>query len=375
MTLAYFPSSYTASRTRFRQSLEAVRLRWPDARLERFTIDPDLDLSIDWISTGNNAGGRQVLIFTTGEHGIEGYTGSAILQLFQNEFLGMLDPRQTSLLLVHSINPWGMHTWRRVNRNNVDLNRNFLAGAPAFDPAWNPDYRRMNDLLNPSGRIHHPLPAGLVFATKLLAAQAQYGVHRFKDGVLKGQYHTHQGIYYGGNELQSETRMMMELFEHHTQGRQQVLHLDMHTGYGPRYQMSLVNSALEDRPSPEFVRRFGYPLVVKANASEFYTIQGDMVDWIYQHLRQQSPASRVFATAFEFGTFGDSVPAALRSLRATIDENRLHHHGAASDAVRRQVLAEFRELFFPSEARWREKALSDARQALRGILKAEEYIR
>jgi hypothetical protein len=44
----------------------------------------------------------------------------------------------------------------------------------------------------------------------------------------------------------------------------QILHLHKHTGYGPRYQVSIVNFVHEKRSSQGFVEKFNYPLVVAA---------------------------------------------------------------------------------------------------------------
>ncbi len=291
MSLHYFPASYQASRARFRQNLSRVQRYWPTARLEHHTINPDEDLTIDWICADAMEDKRRQVIFTTGEHGVEGFVGSAILQLFLEEFLGSLDARRTGLLLVHAINPWGMHNWRRVNCNNVDLNRNFIWGPGGPDQNSNPDYRLLQGMLNPAGAVKSIPSATTIFALRLLEAQLKYGASRFKNAALMGQYHTPSGVYYGGSQLQPETRMLMELYEQHTRSCDHILHLDMHTGYGPRYQMSLVNSALESRSSVDFARNFGYPLVVKTNAAEFYPIQGDMVDWVYHYVQETTPGA------------------------------------------------------------------------------------
>jgi hypothetical protein len=69
-------------------------------------------------------------------------------QRFIDKYLPRLDPRTTGLLLVHAINPWGMKHHRRVNADNIDLNRTFLWNQ-AFDPAFNPEYDFLNDYINP----------------------------------------------------------------------------------------------------------------------------------------------------------------------------------------------------------------------------------
>ena len=102
--------------------------------------------------------------------------------------------------------------------------------------------------------------------------------------------------------IEEETRTVIELYRDALSQYDQILHLDMHTGYGPRYQMSLVNSVHETRPSAEFVARFNYPLVVAATGEEFYAIQGDMVDYYYELWKKEFPDKRFYSGAFEFGT-------------------------------------------------------------------------
>jgi murein tripeptide amidase MpaA len=126
-----YPPSYHDSREQFRALIDRVRRRWPGARLISHAPDGD-DHTIAAITADAVESSVQRLLITTGEHGIEGYLGAAFLQWFAAEFLPRLDPRRTGLLLVHAINPWGMARRHRVNRSNVDLNRNFLATGDSF---------------------------------------------------------------------------------------------------------------------------------------------------------------------------------------------------------------------------------------------------
>ena len=53
-----------------------------------------------------------------------------------------------SLLMIHALNPFGMAHLRRVNEDNVDLNRNFLLAGEQF--RGSPQrYRDLDPLLNP----------------------------------------------------------------------------------------------------------------------------------------------------------------------------------------------------------------------------------
>jgi hypothetical protein len=111
-------------------------------------------------------------------------------------------------------------------------------------------------------------------------------------------------------------------------------------------------------------------LVQKIDGEEFYAISGDMEEYFYRLKEAEYPDRRLFACGFEFGTFGDSLLARIRSLRAMAFENQLHWHGTHSDKTAEKVRAEFEELYFPAEEKWREKALVDGRQAFEGILRA-----
>lgn len=100
-------------------------------------------------------------------------------------------------------------------------------------------------------------------------------------------------------------------------------------------------------------------------------MRGDMIDFFTAEFHFRHPRKAFYGAAFEFGTVGESLPAILRSLRAMILENKTHHNGAKSRPCRLWVEREFEALFAPQEPVWRRNALSDARRAFEGILRAE----
>jgi hypothetical protein len=365
-----YPSSYHDSRDRFRQLFDRVVARWPTARSVSHAPHGD-EFTIDAITADAIESPAQRLIITTGEHGIEGYLGSVFLHWFADEFLPQIDPRRTGLLLVHAINPWGMAQRRRVNRSNVDVNRNFRAVGDDFTSEADVDYARLQALFNPTGQIKSMGRSTARLAAHLLPNLVKIGAGRIQAAFTLGQYRFPRGVYFGGDAVQPETQFMIELYREQWHGYQQVVHLDVHTGYGPREQMSVVNSPLEPRSSEELTRAFDYPLIVKALPGEFYAMRGDMIDFVYRLQQAEFPALKLYATTLEFGTFGDSLLGGLRSMRALVLENQLHHNSAANDRVRQQVQHEFAELFMPSDAAWQAKAYADAQQAMKGILQAE----
>ena len=367
-----FPETYEASRKRFRDNLAVIQQHWPEAELSQHRILGDEDLTIDWIQSSALDKNEKVLLFTMGEHGVEGYVGSAMQQRFIDKFLARLDPRTTGLLLVHAINPWGMKYHRRVNINNVDLNRTFLWDE-SFDPTFNFEYDSLDPIITPEKPIKKLVLSNLAFYANLVWKVIQGGWHAFKHTLLLGQYRNPKGLFYGGEDYQEETRIMINLYRQAFSAYDQILHLDMHTGYGPRYQMSLVNSVFETGTSKEFAKKFNYPLVVAANPEEFYAIKGDMIDYVYSMQQHEFLRKKLYATSFEFGTFGDKLRGKVGTPRAMTLENQLHWFGATNDRLAAQIKHDFEELFNPSAPEWKAKAVQDADQAFEGILSAEGF--
>jgi hypothetical protein len=368
-----FLDSYQASRQRFMKSLDQVRALWPDVRHHQHHLSSHDDLTIDWFESRALEVNWKALIFTTGEHGIEGYVGSAMLQRFLDEHLARLNPKNTGLLLVHAINPWGMEQKRRTNANNVDLNRNFVYDPGTLDPTFNQDYARLDRVFNPAQPVRNLWASNARFAFGLSRFLPRKQWDRLRGIWLLGQYHQPRGIHYGSTQIEEETGVLMERYRDAFRTYERILHLDMHTGYGPRYQMSLVDSVYEARSSAELSAAFDYPLVLAANPDEFYAIHGDMIDYVYTLRDRDFPQKQLYSTSFEFGTFGATLSARLRTLRAMILENQSYWYGAVSENTKARVQREFQELFYPIEPEWRAKAVADADRAFRGILRAEGY--
>jgi hypothetical protein len=187
---------------------------------------------------------------------------------------------------------------------------------------------------------------------------------------LLGQYADPRGVYFGGRQREQETARLAALLARALDRYAHLVVFDLHSGYGPRYQMSLVASPLVSESASDIAQRIGYPRVVKATGEEFYAISGDMIDFIHRMRAERYATRRLFAAALEFGTFGESFTAVLRSLRITILENQAYWNGTPP-RVARWIRSEWLELYFPRAANWWKKARADARQAFEGVLRAE----
>ncbi|MHC1782467.1 MAG: hypothetical protein AB9891_06855 [Anaerolineaceae bacterium] len=84
-------------------------------------------------------------------------------------------------------------------------------------------------------------------------------------------------------------------------------------------------------------------------------------------VRKEFPGVKFFGATCEFGTFGDSILQAARSLRITILKNQARQHGAGPREAA-WVEREYRELYLPSEPTWLESALSDGRRTFETLV-------
>ncbi|NUM44840.1 MAG: DUF2817 domain-containing protein [Anaerolineales bacterium] len=364
----YYPESYEASRARFLHDADLLRSKWSASHLESYPLKnhPNLTLDCFWAEPSVK---EYLIVISTAEHGIEGYVGSAMLKLFMDEFAPHLNPENTGLLLVHAINPWGMKHHLRVNPNHVDLNRNFVFDGN-YSPAINPDYDLIYKIFNPQKPVRSLKAETFPFWVKVIRNMLYPGKARLQSASLLGQHRYPKGYYYGGSALQEETAVMMNLYRTALKEYKNFLQVDIHTGYGPRDQMTIILPPVNNLTSADAAQKYNYPLVQKIDGTEFYAISGDMGEYVYRLREMEFPTRNVFACGFEFGTYGHTLPALIRSLRITVLENQLRHHGAVSPEAEAQIRAEYEALFFPSEAKWRDKAIADCRQAFAGIFSA-----
>jgi hypothetical protein len=363
------PDSYKQSREIFLKDLSFIKTLWSEVHHSSFPVSESDDLTIDLISSDSIIL-ENLIIISTGLHGIEGYIGSIMMQVFVNEFLPQLDPIRTGILLIHCINPSGMERHYRTNRSNVDLNRNFISDFSLMKDS-NLDYHKMNGFFNPKCPMQLEGVTKIVYLFQTIKWLILAGPKRVRNAALMGQYDDPSGMYFGGQELQPETKFIMSIFQEWIPRYKNIMHLDMHSGYGPRSQMTLVQTSKESMTSKEAQVRYNIPLVAASNSDEFYKMNGEMSDFIYQIARDFD--RKVYSAAFEFGTYGDGILQGARSLLTTIVGNQWAQIDDLSK-IPKWVEHDYQDLYFPTEKNWVEKAIEIGRQSFNGILIAEDLI-
>ena len=309
-----------------------------------------------------------LILLTTGVHGMEGYIGSVMLDVFFEEIYPDLE-ENTGVLVVANVNPYGMKYYRRYNESNVDLNRNFILDWDSFDLSSNKDYPKVKEFLGPTGKIGNALWHEVGFYGSLAKTAITDGADTVSDALLTGQYEYPQGVYYGGNGDEISTTYLKEVFAQCLDGNyENIVHIDIHSGYGPRYNMVIFNSVYETMNEKESQEAFGYDYVIAYDSESFYATTGDTTDYFYRLADQKQTDKSLFSTCFEFGTIGDAFFDTILSLKYTVDENQNHWHPTDNKTSAEIVRQNYMELYYPTETAWREKTVEDFITAAKGVL-------
>lgn len=297
------------------------------------------------------------MIITSAEHGVEGYVGSAIQQLFIEKILPHWDLSETTIVLVHAVNPWGFSNNRRVSEKNIDLNRNFFDEneIQEFD---NPFYAHLENLLNPQSPATHGSISSFRLIWKVIRAVRKYGIYSVREALLKGQKQFPKGMFFSGRTLDPNCSQLIDRIQDWTQDLQSVLHLSLHTGFGARGEMHLIEPVSLPRQSMDQIQQIfsQFPMHL-ANDKDFYKVFGGFQDFVHKCLEKKVS---YLPMTLEFGTVNNqTLWGGLKSLVTMIKENQGYHYGYKSEKDQREIEKQYLELYYPSSEEWREKIIND----------------
>lgn len=296
-------------------------------------------LSIDVALLGPAQAERCVIV-SSGLHGVEGVAGSAI----QRAWLEQAHDSSTRVVLIHLLNPFGFAWQRRVDEDNIDLNRNFLLADEAFSgapPGW-ADVVPWLVPRRPASRWDPLLP-------KALFALARMGRKALFQAISGGQYETSQGLFYGGAGPASLQEQLREGLPRWTRGAREVLHLDIHTGLGTSGELQLLLPRRQGTPEADaLVERFGPDARPALDTVRHYRVRGGLGSWCETLL----PDRTYTLCGAEFGTV-----SALEVVAALHQENRAWFWGQRDDPQSVWARTRLAHAFAPTAEVWRRRVL------------------
>jgi hypothetical protein len=326
--------------------------------------DPDLTIDYCYIPALNSS--KRLLILTSGIHGVEGYTGSAVQQMFLRDLAKNSGFDDFAVLLIHGVNPYGFKYKRRVTENNVDLNRNGSLDGTLFD-SINEGYNDLYDMLNPKGKVSLNSLGHVFFHLEAVLKIIQHSMGTLRQAILQGQYQHEKGIYFGGRGLEPSLKVIAPVIKKAAEPYDIVFNIDLHTGYGANGTMHLLALPLKDSHKKEQLETLFSGISIDwGDDPDFYTVTGDYLEYV----RELLPEKYYLSMAFEFGTLDtQTTMGSIKALHNVIIENQGAQNGYQSKKDEVRVKARYVKGYYPSSETWRSKAISDARQALSHVLR------
>ncbi|MBT3241846.1 MAG: DUF2817 domain-containing protein [Bacteroidetes bacterium] len=361
--LKYFDSSYEDCRQQFISDSKQLSKKYNDVKLMKINVPSKLDdeLFVDVCYVPAQGNPKRLLILSSGIHGIEGYVGNAIQELFVKEFLDDKLMEETGVLLLHGMNPYGFKYLRRVTENNIDLNRNSGYDNELYK-IINSGYGDLYDFLNPTDAVRAGSMKNRFFFVTAIRKILQASLPVLRQAVLQGQYQYTEGLYFGGDKQEPQIAGIGPLIEKVGTDYPIIMNIDLHTGYGESGKLHFFPNPIEDselKKQTEDIFK-GYQ-IDWGDSDDFYTITGDFSGYIGKLLAGKTHISMTF----EYGTMdSQKTMGSIKSIHNMILENQGAHHGYKRTKDQKKVEKRFLEMYYPSDPKWRTKIMNQSSEVL-----------
>jgi hypothetical protein len=353
---SFFSADYRKARAKFLAAAEARGLALT-AYLNPHARGPaGEDLVVDVAVLGPEDAKAGLLVIS-GTHGVEGYAGSAAQVGWLKSTRNANWPSGLKLVLVHALNPYGFAWNRRVNEENVDLNRNFVDHSKPYQP--NAGYDELKPAIAPRNLKSETLLA----ADHLLRAYArEHGMFALQEAITQGQYSHPDGMYFGGTREQWSVGLIRHIVRRAFGRAERVGIVDVHTGLGAYGHGELISE--DETHDPRYARAkrwWGDVRSTRAGESVSAHVAGSIDGGLIAAL----PHAEVTVGGLEFGTY--HTLEAFLALRA---DNWLHVLGDPRGPDAPAIKAAIRKAFYPDQDDWKEMVWKRSEQVLSQAVEA-----
>lgn len=281
-----------------------------------------------------------VVMLGSGTHGVEGICGSALQRAQLQSNVESRLPAGVALFFVHAINPYGFAWHRRVNEDNVDLNRNFVDFDAPLPP--NPGYWDLRDAVNPTTFDDTQRDASI---TAVVNYQAEHGFDQMMRAFSGGQYEDPSGIQFGGQEPVWSNTTIRSLWDEWLADVDLVINIDIHSGLGPKgVGLLFQNANVDDRQSTLADQWWGNILRVDREDDQ---TKANYPGLLGPALDASRSAGSTVSVVLEFGTH-EPFDVGM----AMMGDNWVHHHGDLSSEEGLAAKQHIVEVFCPDDRQW-----------------------
>jgi hypothetical protein len=241
-----------------------------------------------------------------------------------------------------------MKHYRRVNEDNIDLNRNFIDDFEPKTP------------LNDNETLKH----SKIIETKALYKELfRLFIHRNAiPELLKGQSVDKNGLFFTGSQQAYQTQLLIRKMASYAMHYDTLIVLDLHTGMGPYGELTYILDENCKGSTLEWKFKLNYPSVMKAGEGNQYHLTGDFINYLYRHY-MGNDKDHFFAT-LEFGIHYKNVFNYIRNIKHLIEENHAYHDNNRETAQPNSIFYDY----FPRRKSWWSLANTTFDNGLRGIL-------
>jgi hypothetical protein len=296
---------------------------------------------------------ERVLVTISATHGIEGFCGSGAQTAWFASGAWRELPPGIAQLHLHAVNPHGFAWLRRVNEDNVDLNRNFVTHIGPYPE--NPGYEQLAASIAPAEWT----PASQAASKAVFADYGRrYGAAALQAAVSGGQFSHPEGVFFGGHAPTWSHRTIANVFREWLARARHVAIVDFHTGLGPRGYGEPIFALPDGHPS--WGRALDWYGADLTSPSMGTSTSAPLVGTNGEGFVRFLPHVQLTAIALEYGTLPlDDVLDAVRA------DNWLHVHGDIAGEDSRRIKTQMRDAFAPADAAWRQAVWNRADEILR----------
>jgi hypothetical protein len=350
----FFSGSYQEARSKFIGAAEAAGLA-VESKVHPMRGAQGEELAMD-IARDGHPDASNVLVVTSGCHGVEGFCGSGVQVAMLRDASWRARTREqgVAVVYVHALNPYGFSHIGRTTHENVDINRNFHDFTRPLPD--NADYRELHALLVPD-----QWPPSAENEAAIARYVAAHGPAALQAAVTGGQHEFTDGLFFGGRAPSWSNLALRDVLRAHGRPAARLAWIDVHTGLGPFGVGERIYAGPDDAAAIARARAWwdsggATPVTSIYNGSSTSAfLTGLMV--LAAH--EECPQAEITSIALEYGTV--PLPETLMALRI---EQWLRRHPEADPALAGQLRRRIRDAFYIDTPEWKQKVLAQARQAM-----------
>ncbi|MFM2398676.1 MAG: hypothetical protein RL341_833, partial [Pseudomonadota bacterium] len=263
------------------------------------------------------------------------------------------------LIQLHALNPHGFSFGRRVNEDNIDLNRNFLDFAQPLPV--NAGYTQLHAHLVPG-----QWPPAEADEQAIHAYAAAYGAMGLQQAISGGQYVYADGLFYGGRMASWSNKMLRDLLaqtRRQSPNLERFFWIDFHTGLGPAGHGERIYAGGPDPATLAYNRSvWGAQMTSFTDGS---STSAPLVGVNSNAAREAFGDIKLACIALEYGTV--PMERVMFALRA--DHWLAKQHNPPADLVQ-ATRAAMRAAFYVETDQWKEDIVRQAHEAVADVLQA-----